>query len=449
VATASRINVLPFTSPNVVQRFGFPLKLSVILIRWPVVIICTYLLLYPSLDRVPAWFSYGAILVYIASNVGLYFLPEDRFASWSFYYPLVIADTIFLTLSLVANGYSEKEFYLTFFVVILGSCIIEDAKIRTLVSIAAPLFYSITLFTSMNEVHPSVFLRLPFLFVVSLYYGYFTQFIRMEKAYAREEEIRNRSRKEILNIVSHEFRTPVNVISGYTQALMRETWGDVTTEQNEVLRKILHESENLTGIIGEVLDVTRIEAGDLTIQQESIPLSEYLREIEGRFASLQKSVSLTWKIPDELPDISTDRVTLTVILQHLITNALKFTETGNVWITAREVRVNGRPNVEIEVKDTGIGIPRDALDLIFEKFQQVDASSTRAYGGMGLGLYIAKVFTDLLQGTLRVESEPKRGSTFTLSLPVEPGNGSKFKVQGSTSPTKTDPSEKAAINIER
>ena len=225
MATASPSNLLPFTSAIVAQRFGFPLKLSVIFIRWPVVIICTYLLLYPSIDLVPLWFSYGAILLYIASNVGLYFFPEERFASWSFYYPLVIADTIILTLSLVANGYSETEFYLTFFVVILGSCIIENAKTRTIVSIAAPLFYSVSLFTSASDLHPSVFLRLPFLFVVSLFYGYFTQFIRMERAFVQEEEIRSRGRKEILNIVSHEFRTPLNVIAGYAQTLRDKTWG--------------------------------------------------------------------------------------------------------------------------------------------------------------------------------------------------------------------------------
>jgi signal transduction histidine kinase len=416
VVTAKRINVLPFSSSNVSQRFGFPLKLSVILIRWPVVIICTYLLLYPSIGPVPVWFSYGAILLYILSNLGLYFLPEDRFASWSFYYPLVIADTIVLTLSLVANGYSEKEFYLTFFVVILGSCMIEDAKIRTLVSIAAPLFYSVTLFTTFSEIHPSVFLRLPFLFVVSLYYGYFTQFIRTEKAFAREAEIRNRGRKEILNIVSHEFRTPLNVIAGYAQALREQTWGNVTAEQRDVLGKILQESENLTALVGEVLDVTRIEAGELTLRREKISLSDYLKNLAGKFAPGQRTVALNWSVPDELPEIETDRETLTIVLQHLINNALKFTDNGHVSITARELKP--RRIVEIDVTDTGIGIPREALRLIFEKFQQVDPSSTRTHGGMGLGLYIAKVYTDLLQGTLTVESEPGKGSTFTLSLPA-------------------------------
>jgi signal transduction histidine kinase len=416
VATARHIDLLPFSSSIVAQRFGFPLKLSVILIRWPVVIICTYLLLYPSLDLIPLWFSYGAILLYIASNVALYFFPEERFASWSFYYPLVIADTIVLTLSLVANGYSEKEFYLTFFVVILGSCIIENAKVRTIVSVAAPLFYSVSLFTSNSDLHPSVFLRLPFLFVVSLFYGYFTQFIRMERAFVQEEEIRSRGRKEILNIVSHEFRTPLNMIAGYAQALRDKTWGEVNAEQGKMLEKILQESDNLTGIVNEVLDVTRIEAGELTLRREDFSLSDYLKEIEKKFAPLQESVALHWAIPEGLPKISTDRATLTVILQHLINNALKFTMKGDVWVTARTA--SSKQSVEIEVKDTGIGIPREARDLIFEKFQQVDPSSTRTHGGMGLGLYIVKVFTDLLQGTLKVESEPTQGSTFTLSIPI-------------------------------
>lgn len=416
MATARPSNLLPFTSAIVAQRFGFPLKLSVILIRWPVVIICTYLLLYPSIDLVPLWFSYGAILLYIGSNIGLYFFAEERFASWSFYYPLVIADTIVLTLSLVANGYSETEFYMTFFVVILGSCIIENAKIRTIVSVAAPLFYSVTLFTSAADLHPTVFLRLPFLFVVSLFYGYFTQFIRMERAFVQEEEIRSRGRKEILNIVSHEFRTPLNVIAGYAQTLRDKTWGEVNAEQGKVLGKILQESDHLTGIVNEVLDVTRIEAGELTLRRENFSLSDYLKEIETKFAPSQESVSLHWVIPDGLPKISTDRATLTIILQHLINNALKFTMKGDVWVTARTA--SSQQSVEIEVKDTGIGIPREARDLIFEKFQQVDPSSTRTYGGMGLGLYIVKVFTDLLQGTLNVESEPAQGSTFTLSLPI-------------------------------
>ena len=239
MANARSIDLFPFASSAATQQFGLPLKPSVILIRWPVVIISTYLLLYPSVDFVPAWVSYSAVFVYLASNVALYFFPEERFASWSFYYPLVIADTFILTLSLVVNGYSQMDFYLSFFVVILGSCIIENAKLRAVVSVAAPFFYSVSLLSSLENFQPNVFLRLPFLFVVSLFYGYFTQFIRVERALRQEAELRDHGRKEVLNIVSHEFRTPLNVISGYAQAIREKTWGDVTPGQNEALSKIM------------------------------------------------------------------------------------------------------------------------------------------------------------------------------------------------------------------
>lgn len=416
MVSAKSVELFPFNTTTAAQGFGLSLKPSVILIRWPVVIICTYLLLYPSVDLVPAWFSYSAVFVYIASNVALYFFPEDRFASWSFYYPLVIADTIILTLSLVVNGYSQADFYLTFFVVILGSCIIENAKMRAVVSVAAPFFYSVSLFSSLDNFQPNVFLRLPFLFVVSLFYGYFTQFIRREKALRQEEELRNRGRKEILNIVSHEFRTPLNVISGYAQAIKDNTWGAVAPGQEDALNRILLQSEQLMDIVNAVLDITRIETGELALEREELPLSDYLDEIRRKFVPLQNSVALKWVIPDALPKVNADRMKLTIILQNLINNALKFTEKGSVSITARAMASHNR--VEIEVKDTGIGIPKEAHDLIFEKYQQADPSSTRTYGGIGLGLYIVKVFTDLLGGTINLESEPEKGSTFTLSLPA-------------------------------
>jgi signal transduction histidine kinase len=382
MVSARSIDLFPFASSAATQQFGLALKPSVILIRWPVVIICTYLLLYPSVDLVPAWVSYSAVFVYIASNVALYFFPEDRFASWSFYYPLVIADTIILTLSLVVNGYSQMDFYLSFLVVILGSCIIENAKLRAVVSVAAPFFYSVSLFSSLDNFQPNVFLRLPFLFVVSLFYGYFTQFIRREKTLRQEEELRNRGRKEVLNIVSHEFRTPLNVISGYAQAIQEKTWGDVTPGQEEALGKILRQSDNLMDIVNAVLDITRIETGELALEREELPLSDYLSEVSQKYVPLQKSVALKWVIPNSLPKVNADKLKLTIILQNLINNALKFTEKGNVSVTARVNRSN--QHVEIEVKDTGIGIPQSAHALIFEKFQQADPSSTRTHGGIGL-----------------------------------------------------------------
>jgi signal transduction histidine kinase len=417
MATARTINLFPFTSVNVAERFGMQPKPSVILIRWPVVIICSYLLLYPSVEYLPKPFYYAFILLYIASNAGLYFLKEERFASWSFYYPLVIADTIVLTLSLIINGHAEADFYLTFFILIILSCIFEDPKMRAVVSVLAPILYAGLLLRSPESIHPSVLLRLPFLFVVSLFYGYFTQFIRTERALREEAEQKSRGKTEILDVVSHEFRTPLNLIGGYAEALKSKMLGDVTREQEEALAKILRESDNLLYMINGILDLARIEAGELSVRSEDIAFSDYFQEFRMKYVTpLEKPVSLQWSIASDLPRIQSDKAKLAIILQNLINNAIKFTEKGTVKVSVR--RAADKKAVELEIADTGIGIPKEAIPIIFEKFRQADSSSTRLYGGVGLGLHVVKVFTGLLGGTIAVKSDRGRGSTFTLLLPI-------------------------------
>jgi signal transduction histidine kinase len=417
VKSTAAMDLFPFASSRIGAHLGMPTKPSVILIRWPVVIICSYLLLYPSVEIVPPWALNFFILVYIASNIALYFVHEERFASSSFYSPLVLADTVVLTLSLVINGHVEADFYLTYFLLIIICCIFENPKILMLVSVLAPVIYTVLLFRSPSSLEPSVFLRLPFLFIVSLFYGYFTQLVRAEKVLKEEAEQRSRGKKDALDIVSHEFRTPLNLISGYAQALKNKTLGDVTQEQEQALAKILRQADILVYMVDSILDLARIEAGEFSIQREEIRLSEYFRELRINYElPLEKPVSVRWSLPSELPTIQSDKAKLTIVLQNLINNAIKFTDQGTVEVTARLGKDKKR--LEIDVADTGIGISKEALPIIFEKFRQADSSSTRAHGGVGLGLHIVKVFIELLGGSVTVKSEPNQGSTFTVLLPV-------------------------------
>ncbi|MBI2182504.1 MAG: hypothetical protein HYU31_17010, partial [Deltaproteobacteria bacterium] len=182
-------------------------------------LICSYLLLFPSGEYLSAIILNTFVVLFVISNVVINFLDDSWFTSWSFYYPLVIADTIVLTLSLIINGAADTEFYLTFFLVILASCIVDDARLRAAVAVLATIIYATLLFILPRILRPEEFLRLPFLFVVSLFYGYFTQFIRMEKAHRERAEFTSRARKEALDIVSHELRTPLNLIGGFAQVL--------------------------------------------------------------------------------------------------------------------------------------------------------------------------------------------------------------------------------------
>jgi signal transduction histidine kinase len=433
------IDFNPSVASRVATHFGLPLKTSIILLRWPVVLICSYLLLFPSGEYLSATILNTFVVLFVISNVAINFLDDSLFTSWSFYYPLVIADTIVLTLSLMINGAADNEFYLTFFLVILTSCILNDPKLRTVVSIIATFLYCIFLLISPQSVQPSEFLRVPFLFVVSLFYGYFTQFIRMEKAQKEQAEITSRARKEAVDIVSHELRTPLNLIGGYAQVLKDKTLGEINTKQEAALSKILHQSENLLSTINSVLDMARIEAGELTVTREEIRLPDFFQGLRVYYdASLGKPLSMRWLVPPELPTLQSDKARLTIVAQNLINNAIKFTERGEIQVAARHVREKNC--VEIEVKDTGIGIPKEALLVIFDKFRQVDNSSTRSYGGVGLGLHIVKVYTEALGGTVAVESQPGKGSTFTLSLPVLPAHGA----PGNTTPLdpKGSPSDR-------
>jgi signal transduction histidine kinase len=414
---AKTVDLFPFISSPLAVRFGMPIKAGVVLIRWPVVIICSYLLLYPALQFVPQSILHGFVLLYIASNVALYFVGEERFFSPHFYYPIVISDTVVLTVSLIINGNVEADFYLTYFLLIIICCIFEDPKILSAMSVLAPVVYALLLFRSTHTIDPSVFLRLPFLFVVALFYGYFAQLVRAHKALKQEAEQKNEGKQEVLDIVSHEFRTPLNLISGYAQALKSKTLGDITEEQEQALAKILRQSDNLLYLVNGILDLARIEAGELSLQREDIFLSEYLQAMKLNYeVILDKPIALRWSFSPDLPTISSDKGKLTAILQNLIDNAIKFTDEGSVEVLTR--RRPDRKAIEIDVSDTGVGIPKEALSVIFEKFRQADSSATRVHGGVGLGLHIVKVFAEMLGGSIAVKSEVNRGSTFTLTLPV-------------------------------
>jgi len=411
------MELFPFASSAAAGLLGIPLKPSVILIRWPVVIIVCYLLLDPLEPYLPAAFFQIFIIFYVSSNVLLYLFNEARFTSWKLFYPLVITDTLALTLSLIINGRTETSFYLTFFFLVVVSCIFEDAGLRAVITFLAPLAYGALLFHWRNAIDPSHFLLLPYLFVITLYYGYFTQLVRVEKRLREESEQRGRGKREALDILSHEFRTPLNLIGGYAEALLGRTFGDLNPEQEQALGKIRRQSDSLLSILNSILHLARVEAGESNIEKRVIMLGEFLDDLKSGYqAPLDKTVSLNWSWPKDLPTIQSDQAKLMIILQNLIDNAIKFTDEGQITISARRATKDNA--VEIDVADTGIGIPEDAQLLIFERFHQVDSSSTRIHGGVGLGLYIVKVLTDLLGATIAVKSQLGKGTTFTLRLPV-------------------------------
>ncbi|MBI4489255.1 MAG: HAMP domain-containing protein [Deltaproteobacteria bacterium] len=239
-----------------------------------------------------------------------------------------------------------------------------------------------------------------------------------------ELEKSNKVKDEFLGFVSHELRTPVNAVIGYTAMIQDRMLGEITQKQEKTLGKVISRSKDLLDMINGLLEATRIEAGAVKVENHEVSLGHFLDELRSGYdAPLGKELSLNWDYPSELPAIRTDSAKLKHILQNLINNAIKYTDQGHVSISAKireegsRQQAEGSRRVEFQVADTGIGISKEALPVIFEMFQQGEGSKNGRRGGVGLGLHIVKRFTEMLGGRIEVKSEPGKGSTFTVTIP--------------------------------
>ncbi|MCB9316835.1 MAG: response regulator [Lewinellaceae bacterium] len=260
-----------------------------------------------------------------------------------------------------------------------------------------------------------------------------------------EQEMRIRSaheaarlREQFMANMSHEIRTPLNAIIGFAALLNRE---NLSARQQELNTNIRIASENLLAIVNDILDLSKIEAGMIPLENTAFELPGLLRSLKQLFAAraAEKKLTLELDLAADLPErLLGDPTRLTQILVNLIGNALKFTEKGSVHLRAGVSRQDAEHTwLQLSVEDTGIGIPADKLDLIFERFIQADAETTRLYGGTGLGLAIVKQLVTAMKGSIRVESTPGKGTIFTLVLP--------FRQATQASETLPKPEEKTEI----
>jgi signal transduction histidine kinase len=414
-----------------------------LLLRYLFIIAASYLLIFqaPQGSFEPTYAL--MIAVALASNVALSFIKADLVFSWYVEAPVLIADTLWVSWALSSTGTIGQEFFLLYFFVLfiaaMGESVLMVLFGSTAVSIANIYFTADTpLWTS-----PHV-LRVIFFYAVALFYGNVISEIRRERQRAnkglawaheleakvaeRTEELQrlysealaaNRVKSEFVATMSHELRSPLNVIMGYTDLLLDGEFGTVSQQQAEILARVTRKSRELLELINETLDLNRLEAGKLEVERSQVDVVDLLRVIddETRDQRDKPGVSFSLRLPAELPLLYTDPGKVKTVLRNLISNAIKFTEQGSVTVTARV----WRSGVEVAVADTGIGIPAEARAFIFEPFRQVDSSMSRRHGGVGLGLYIVKRLLDLLGGSVVLESEVGRGSTFRVWLPADSG----------------------------
>jgi signal transduction histidine kinase/CheY-like chemotaxis protein len=250
-----------------------------------------------------------------------------------------------------------------------------------------------------------------------------------EEAVETAERLRevDRLKSQFLANMSHELRTPLNSIIGFSRVVLKGIDGPITEQQREDLEAIYNSGQHLLGLINDILDVSKIEAGKMELDFEPVNLKEIIKGVMSTAIALvkDKPIELQQSIPSDLPTITADERRVRQILLNLVSNAAKFTDEGSIRVAAEVDTAGARQDtagareIRLSVTDTGRGIGQEEMETVFEPFTQVDASTTREHGGTGLGLTISHSFVQLHGGRMWVESELGEGSTFTFTLPIE------------------------------
>jgi signal transduction histidine kinase len=245
--------------------------------------------------------------------------------------------------------------------------------------------------------------------------------LALENARLVEElERANRVKSDFVATMSHELRTPLSVVIGYHDLLLEGEFGALSEEQADRLRRADRSARELLDLINATLDLSRLESRQVPLDLAEVDLGALIDALTVEVGAVRERsrAQFAWRLPPDLPRLRSDALKLKIVLKNLLHNAFKFTQDGLVTVTVSPTI----ERVEFEVADTGVGIPPELLDSIFEPFQQADSSSTRTYGGVGLGLFIVRRLLELLGGGIAVESQPGRGSRFRFWVPLQKNN---------------------------
>jgi len=269
-----------------------------------------------------------------------------------------------------------------------------------------------------------------------------------EKSFKLKEAVENaesanRLKSEFLANVSHELRTPLNAIIGYSEILQEDAANEGLPHFSENLKKVLDSSFHLLNLITNVLDLSKIEAGKMDIFLEEVDVIIMVQEIKNIISPLMEknNNTLTIALPAEMKKIYTDQVKVRQSLLNLLSNASKFTNMGIVKLEVSFINRNNKDWIKFSIQDTGIGLSSEQLSKLFQAFSQADGSTTRKYGGTGLGLYLSKRYCEMLGGWIDVNSKKNQGSEFVMTLPLKSHVGLERRNFGVNPSFDTNPSD--------
>ncbi len=422
----------------------------------------------------------AVICAALMSNVGLSRVPPHYFFLWWIQGPVLIGDTLWVSVVLLATQMGQ-EFFLFFFVLFLAAI---GENLGLLAVGAVMIGGASILLAGPHALTAASLIRVPFFFATAIFYGYIVDNTKQERRVAAESEawatqlaeqvrartheleqqseqlrmlytrviVASRLKSEFVANMSHELRSPLNVIIGYADLLISGDFGALPDEAVKVCGHIHHSASKLHRLLQNVLDFAKLEEHQVTVRPSEVVVPTLVHQVISSACQPHlPEVALRVHVPADLTAIVTDAQKLSEILEQLLSNAIKFTPAGG-RITVAVENLPAAKRIRFTVQDTGVGISPEHLELIFEDFRQIDGTSTRAHGGVGLGLALVRRYLGLLEGEITVSSELDRGSTFSFTLPhkldlstLEPSAAGSAESTASTTASSTETAATEAL----
>ena len=386
-----------------------------LLLRYTLIAATAYLILVEGEFSMPPFGVMLVIAAALASNVAIALLPVRLTGSTWFNAAVIVTDTGWISLALLSSGRFSAEFFYLYFFVLLLAGMGENLVLIAVgaVVVCGAYLYVLSYSGGLSFWRSPSLIRLPFIFTAAAFYGYLVDRTRREERLAVEARTAAQAKSSFLATVSHEIRTPINGVIGWTSLLLDTS---LSPEQREYAEGVRRSGEALVSIIGDILDFSKMEAGRVELEVLPLDVRRLVEDVMALIAEQahRKGLELACHVDPLVPEsLRGDPGRLRQVLLNLIGNAVKFTADGEVVLRVGVAGEAGKTVLlRFEVTDTGIGINAEQRERLFQPFSQGDSATGRKYGGTGLGLAIAKQLVALMDGDIGVESEPGNGSTF-------------------------------------
>ncbi len=418
VATEFREDTAERTSAYPIGRLS-PAQ-SVLLLRWVLIVATSYLVIFSRpLDQNPASAALFVALYFTSNVVLTEILPRFRSES-AFNVSVVLLDVVMVSTGLALTRGASSDFFVVYFLVLFLSALTERLGLvvgAALLLGAAHLFNESRLVSGVQLMQPAYILRVPFLFVVAMFFGHLVADVRRRQHEADETRARAR-RMEFLSGVSHDLKNPLGVIQSLATLLLDGDDGTLNEQQTDLVRRIHASTRHVITLALNLIDAARIDAGKLVLQPTAVQAADLVEDalVLARSAAELKGVTLQSSVDSDVSTTYLDAVQMERVISNLVGNAIKFTPPGGMV----QVAVHREPrHVVISVQDDGPGIPANALSMVFEKYRRQARGG--ATDGSGLGLFIVKAIVEAHGGTVQISSSVGVGTTVTVRLPtVEP-----------------------------